>query len=460
MNKTGKKQENPGQSIIDNFKNNQKAIPRITTDVMLRHSSNQELVNYKQSNIEKVAMIEKAMATRSIENNHMSTIVATKIKDLKAKLRDLKDEIKGVRQSIKDAEDKYAKMTEEVNIEFNKKKEVILSESHEVENQLSHYAEWQKQSDSFKSHLSELKATIHHNRVLCSEGIAETRQNAQAKIEKHRIILADAIRQARAESLRLRSGDISKLSTSFLTLSEAHLKNLDAQIESSKHLSQVNESINEDNLTMQREIDRLSKKNDHLKEQEFKQRAVLAKLRAIKQEFEQKEAEEIENRKSALATQKEVKKQEDTVQVQDEPKQKPQFKLSSEQESFITFLNECATSIRSILIDMLGEKPDTPNAKSSDRFEAPKLSSMIIEIKEMTARIHNTKPLTPSAKKPTLTPAAAYFAFSAPFDESDNFIETENWSFAKYVPCKPPSVLQRNKPRIIRVKTTLKSSLL
>ena len=120
MNKTGKKQENPGQSIIDNFKNNQKAIPRITTDVMLRHSSNQELVNYKQSNIEKVAMIEKAMATRSIENNHMSTIVATKIKDLKAKLRDLKDEIKGVRQSIKDAEDKYAKMTEEVNIEFNR----------------------------------------------------------------------------------------------------------------------------------------------------------------------------------------------------------------------------------------------------------------------------------------------------------------------------------------------------
>lgn len=454
----GKKQESTGNAALDNFKNNQKAIPILTTDVMLRHSTNQELVNFKESNLEKVAMIEKAISTRTIENNHMSTIVATKIKDLKSKLRDLKDEIKGVRQSIKDAEDKFAKMTDDVTAEFNKKKDAILSESHEVELQLSHYAEWQKQSDTYKSHLSELKATIHHNRVLCSEGIAETRQNAQAKIEKHRIHLAEAIRQARAESLRLRSGDISKLSTSFLTLSEAHLKSLDSQIESSKHLSEVNETINEDNLTMQHEIDRLSKKNQHLKEQEEKQRAVLTKLRAIKQEFEQKEAEELENRKNAVIHEKEVKKREEEVRANNVPKPKPPFKMSSEQEAFITFLNECATSIRSILLDMLGEQPNKPDTKNSDRFEAPKLSAMINEIKEMTNIIRTTKPQITSARKPTLTPAAAYFAFSAPFDESDNFIETENWSFAKYVPCKPPSVLQHNKPRIIRVKTTPKTN--
>lgn len=458
MSKTGKKQESTGHAALDNFKDNQKAIPRLTTDVMLRRSTNQELVNYKQSNFDKVAMIEKMISTRTVENTHMSTIVATKIKDLKAKLKDLKDEIKGVRQSIKDAEDKFAKMTDEVNIEFNQKKEIILSESHEVELQLSHYAEWQKQSDSFKSHLSELKATIHHNRVLCSEGIAETRQNAQAKIEKHRIHLAEAIRQARAESLRLRSGDISKLSTSFLTLSEAHLKSLDSQIESSKHLSEVNETINEDNLTMQREIDRLTKKNQHLKEQEEKQRTVLTKLRSIKQEFQQKEAEELEIKKNAEIHERKVKKQEEEVKTKNATKPKPPFKLNQEQESFITFLNECATSIRSILIDILGETPNKPDTKSSDRFEAPKLSAMINEIKEMTNRVRTTKPIVTSARKPTLTPAAAYFAFSAPFDESDNFIETENWSFAKYVPCKPPSVLQHNKPRIIRVKTAPKTN--
>ena len=60
---------------------------------------------------------------------------------------------------------------------------------------------------------------------------------------------------------------------------------------------------------------------------------------------------------------------------------------------------------------------------------------MISEIKDLVSRVHNsTKPLTAgTTRKSTLTPAAAYFAFSAPFDESDDFIETENWSFAKYI---------------------------
>ncbi|OHS98720.1 hypothetical protein TRFO_08713 [Tritrichomonas foetus] len=444
--------------VVREFKNNLKEIPRLTTNVMLQHSADQQLINYKKENYAKVEEIERLIITRTADNNRMSTIVATKIKDLKTKLRELKNEIRSVRQSIKDAEEKYAKMTEELNAEFIEKKEVILKESREVETQLSHYAEWQRQSDTFRSHLSELKSTIHHNRVLCSEGIAETRQNAQAKIEKHRVLLAEAIRQARAESLRLRSGDISHLSTTFLTQSEAHLKSLDSQIESSKHLSEVNQTIDDDNASMQREIERLTKKNQNLKEQEEKQQAVLAKLKAIKQEYIQREQEEEEIKKNAELQEREEKKREEEVRARNMPKPKPEFKMSAEHESFITFLNECATSVRSILIDMLGENMGKPTTTQSDRFEAPKLSAMIEEIKEMTNRLDNRKPMTAGSKKPVLTPAAAYFAFSAPFDDSDDFISTENWSFAKYVPCKP-TVMQSKKPRIIRVKTAPKNPL-
>ncbi|OHT01609.1 hypothetical protein TRFO_07515 [Tritrichomonas foetus] len=457
----GKDQQNEGNPALNNFKDNQKAIPRLTTNVMLQHSSAKILMNYEDDNMNQIDVIEREILSRTGDNNRMSTIVAGKIKDLKNKLVDLKTAIKGVRQSIQDTEDRFAKQTDEINHDFNEKKEAILAESREVEAQLAHYAEWQRQADSFKSHLSELKSTIHHNRVICSEGIAETRQNAQAKIEKHRILLAEAIRQARAESLRLRSGDISNLTTTFLTQSEAHLKSLDSQIESSKHLSEVNQTIDDDNASMQREIDRLTKKNQHLKEQEEKQQTVLAKLKAIKREFRQREEEEEEIKKNAAKREREEKRKEDEIRQRNMPKPTPEFRMSEEQEAFITFLNECATSVRSIIHDMLGVKSDKPTTAQSDRFEAPKLSSMITEIKDLSEHLKEERPkTTETTGKPVLTPAAAYFAFSAPFDESDNFITTENWSFAKYEPVKSGLPSQNRKPRIIRVKAGTKPSQL
>lgn len=427
--------------------------------VLLDHQRIKQYNNYEDANRATIQETEQQIEARNEDNNRMSSIVAQKIKELKGRLLELKADIRGVRQSIEDAKDQYARMTEEVNADFNAKKEVILAESREVEAQLEHLAEWQRQADSFKSHLSELKSTIHHNRVLCSEGIAETRQNAQTKIEKHRIKLAEAIRQARAESLRLRSGDISELSTTFLTQSEQHLQSLHSQIASSEHLSEVNQTIDDDNSTVLREIERLTKRNRHLKEQEEKQRAVIVKLETIKRDFQAREAAAEQTRKRAEAKEREEKRKEEEVRARNMPKPKPEFKMSKEQEAFITFLNECATSVRSILIDMTGETPEQTAAISAERFEAPKLSAMIAEIKDMTERIEDAKPEGTGAARPVLTPAAAYFAFSAPFDESDNFIESENWSFARYEPFKREESPQQKKPRIIRVKTTPKNPL-
>ena len=230
---------------LTNFKENQKAIPRIEMNVMHQHSNIKILNNLEDDNKRQIEQMEYDISDRNIENNRMSTIVAGKIKELKGKLVELKDEIRSVEDSIQETKDKYAKITEDINMEYTKKKDEIKNEIQEVENQLAHYAEFQRQADSFKAHLADLKSTIHKNRVICSEGIAETRQNAQAKIEKHRILLAEAIRKARAESLKLRSGDISDLTATFLTQSEAHLKSLDSQIESSNHLSEVNQQIDD-----------------------------------------------------------------------------------------------------------------------------------------------------------------------------------------------------------------------
>jgi peptidoglycan hydrolase CwlO-like protein len=349
-------------------------------------------------------------------------------------------------------------MTDEVNRDFNEKKEKILTESREVEALLAHYAEWQRQADSFKSYLSELKSTIHRNRVLCSEGIAETRQNGQAKIEKHRIRLAEAIRQARAESLRLRPGDISDLTTTFLTQSEAHLHSLNSQIASSQHLSDVNQTIDGDNSTMLREIERLDRKNQQLKEQEERQKSVLAKLKAVKQEFAERDAAEAQKKRAEAARERQEKKREEEDRARNAPKPKPEFHMSQEQEAFITFLNECATSIRSVMIDILGENSTTIAPQPSDRFEAPKLSAMINEIKDMTATLKNTKPKSAGGSTPVLTPAAAYFAFSAPFDDSDEFIASENWSFARYESFKSP-VSKQKKPRIVRIRAGPKGTL-
>jgi hypothetical protein len=328
-----------------------------------------------------------------------------------------------------------------------------LAELHEVEVLLAHYAEWQRMADSFKSHLSELKSTIHHNRVMCSEGIAETRQNAQAKIEKHRIRLAEAIRQARSESLRLRTGDISDLSTTFLTPAEGHLESLNSQIQSSEHLSVVNQTVDDDNATMMREIERLSRRNATLNEQEEKQKSVLAKLKAIKKEFADRKAADEQHKKSETLRQiKEQKRVEADALARSLRMQRPPFKMSEEQEAFITFLNECATSIKSVMVDLLGEESGPVSVSPNERFEAPKLSAMMSQIKEMTEKVTHLRPATPSSgTKHILTPAAAYFAFSAPFDDGDDFIASESWSFAKYEPTRPAS--PQKKARIVRIRT-------
>jgi chromosome segregation ATPase len=380
----------------------------------------------------------------------MSTIVAQKIRELKARLLELKSEIQGVRQSISEAEEQFAQMTEAVDHEFGQRKELILAESREVEAQLAHYAEWQRLSDSFKSHLSDLKSTIHHNRVLCSEGIAETRQNAQTKIEQHRVRLAEAIRQARAESLRLRSGDISDLSTTFLTQSEAHLQSLNSEIESSQHLAAVNQSIEEDNFSMQTEIERLIKRNQQLKEQEEKQKSVLTKLKAIRKEFRQKEEADRELQ-IAMAAKKALAKRQ-AEQKGDAGAEETQFHMAQEDEAFLTFLNECATSIRSVMLGMFN-KETAPTTAQEDFFEAPKLTAMIEEIRQMIPQLSNVEPMTADATKHILTPAAAYFAFSAPFDDRDDFIRSEQWSFAKY---EPPKQAPQSRPRIVRVKVNPK----
>lgn len=454
-----KQEISPVQRLIDEFHPNQKAALRIGTDAMIQHSDADNLRRYADENRKQIETIEKALETRTADNYRMSSIVAGKIKDLKNKLVELKTEIRGVEQSIKDAQDKYAKSSEELTDEFQQKKDSILAESREIEAILEHLADWQRNADSFKSHLSELRSTIHHNRVICSETIAETRQNAQAKIEKHRILLAEAIRQARAESLKLRPGDISDLTTTFLAQSEAHLKSLNSQIDSSRHLSEVNQTIDDENITLQREIDRLTQKNHHLKEQEENQKAVLAKLRLIKNGFKEKEMQERAMKKAASARRREEKRREEEIKAKNAPKPKDEYRMTHEQESFLTYLNECATSIRSILLDILGKNADKkPEEIQTERFEAPKLSAMISEIKTLSSQIGNVQ--RPSGKEeviPVLTPAAAYFGFSAPFDNSYTFITSDNWSFGKYDPAATAnSTNQGKKPKIIRIRSATK----
>jgi hypothetical protein len=243
-----------------------------------------------------------------------------------------------------------------------------------------------------------------------------------------------------------------------LTQSEAHLQSLNSQIGSSQHLSEVNHTIDDDNVSLFREIEKLDRKNHQLKDQEEKQKSVLAKLKAIRQEFRDRDLAEVHRKKEEAARERQEKRREEEVRARNAPKPKPEFHMSSDQEAFITFLNECATSIRSVMIEVLGESADATIPQPSDRFEAPKLSAMINEIRGMTEQLTGVKPKSPAESKPILTPAAAYFAFSAPFDDSDNFIASENWSFAKYEAFKAPATKQR-RPRIVRVRTVQRNAL-
>ena len=420
-------------------------------------SLNQDYLNVKTNENKEVKRLNDEInkENRTINATNMNKLAA--IQNEKNQLKALKQKIAENEEDMKNAEQLFQAKAKKMTEEFNLKKEQILKESAEVEAQLNHYAEWQRQSDSFKAYLSELKSTIHHNRVLCSEIIAENRQNAQAKIEKHRVELAEAIRKARAESLRLRSGDISEQSTTFLTQSEQQVQNLQQQLESSKHLEEVNETIEEDNMSMQQEIVRLQRKSERLRDQEEKQVKVITKLKAIKQEFEEREMnEKIEKER---IKKREIKEQQRILaESQKVEPQKPPFRMSAEQDAFFTFLTECATSVRSVLKQIVGENGNVVVTPKDDRFEAPKLIAMIAEIKEMSKELDHKPSSDMKDKRPILTPAAAYFAFSAPFDDGDEFIKSENWSFSKYEPCKPTTATNKKaQPRIVRIKTGTKT---
>jgi pantothenate synthetase len=218
----------------------------------------------------------------------------------------------------------------------------------------------------------------------------------------------------------------------------------------------VNQTVDDDNASMMREIEKLSRRNAALKDQEEKQKSVLAKLKAIRKEFaDRKTADEHQKKAATLRQIKEQKKVEADALARSLRMQKPPFKMSEEQEAFITFLNECATSIKSVMVDLLGEDSGPVTVSPNERFEAPKLSAMMSQIKEMTDKVTQLRPTTPGGRaKHILTPAAAYFAFSAPFDDGDDFIESERWSFAKYEPAPPAS--QQKKARIVRIKTANK----
>jgi hypothetical protein len=132
--------------------------------------------------------------------------------------------------------------------------------------------------------------------------------------------------------------------------------------------------------------------------------------------------------------------------------------MSQEHEQFIAFLNECATSIRSVMIDLLGGVAEgAVREAQAERFEAPKLSAMIAEIKEMTMRIEEGNPVGEGRSAHVLTPAAAYFAFSAPFDAGDEFIPSETWSFAQYD--RPKKNRQARRAIITKVKMKPKVAL-
>jgi len=429
---------------------------RMLALLFMEHSMKQELVNQENKENQTIDAIFNNMQNEMTKNSNSISLMFSKYMKKKEELRDLKKSIKGLEEDIEKENALF--LQEESNLinDFNSEKEKIMNDTKQVEEQLNRYAEWQRQADSYQTQLSDLKSQIHKNRVGCSEVIAQTRQNAQAKIEKHRVDLAEAIRKARAESLRLRSGDISELSTTFLTQSEQQVESLNSQLEASRHLSDVNDTIEEDNLSMQQEIGRLKKKTVRLREQAEKQKRVIEKLNDIKTEFQEREKEErlIQKMKNDKKKEQKIEKE---IKERSKPPPKPQFQMTKEQESFITFLNECATSVRSVLKQMLDDNDtsEAPNTQS-ERFEAPKLSSMIAEIKQLTQKLEQKGHKPDPSRRPVLTPAAAYFAFSAPFDESDEFIPSENWSFAKYQPLKnnqSQNQTQSKKPKIVRIKT-------
>ncbi|KAH0790892.1 hypothetical protein GPJ56_005027 [Histomonas meleagridis] len=413
---------------------------------MIEHSSAQELSNVEKENLGQIKEIEKIIAAREIDNEKVDISAATKITELKAKIKQLKTELENVKKSIRESEEEQRKKIDQTKTDFIEKKNKLLKESKEIENKLNHYAEWQKQSEEYKSQLSEIKFSIHQNRISCNENINEARQNIQTKMKKHQDILADAIKQARAEALHLQPGDISNLTAIFLTQSEAHLQSLNSQLESTNQMADLNQSIEEENNSLIHEIEEQDQKNQELKDQEEEQNKVLSKLRAVKSEFQEKERILTQRKKKPLKTEHPEKK---NVSEQDTPKKKKEFKLTQEHESFITFLNECSTFVRSVLIGILHESPKN-ESNENNRFEAPKLSSMITQIKEMSDKIDSNLVKDFSGQRPILTPAAAYFAFSAPFDESDNFIESENWSFAKYESYKSNALNQQKKNRLVK----------
>ena len=215
---------------------------------------------------------------------------------------------------------------------------------------------------------------------------------------------------------------------------------------------------------MQKEIHKLTIKKQRFHEREEKQERVLNKLQKIKEEFSQREetaAREARERKLKAKEAMNLQK----IKSREVPKQpKPEFHMSAEQESFLTFLNECATSVNSILTQLLGVEHQESEIEGAERFEAPKLTAAIKKVKELTEILDQTNLSElniESVKKPVLTPATAYFAFSAPFDDTDDFISSENWSFAKYKPTKPPSTASSTskKPRIVRIKTAPRQPL-
>jgi hypothetical protein len=226
--------------------------------------------------------------------------------------------------------------------------------------------------------------------------------------------------------VRLRSGDISDLLMTFLTQSEAHLRSLHSEIESSEHLAAINASIDDDNASMLREIERFTRRNCNLKEQEEKQKAVLGKLRAIKREFAQRETADRERRReeAAHADEEQRRAEADTL-ARSLPRMRQQFKLSAQQEAFLCFVNECATSVRSVIRGVLNVEAAQLQV-GTEWFEAPKLAAMITEIVKMTDRLQQAEPMTLAGTKQVLTLATAYFAFSALFDESEKFIASES----------------------------------
>ncbi|EAY14923.1 hypothetical protein TVAG_380330 [Trichomonas vaginalis G3] len=456
----GELKQDAAREKAESSKDVKKDRPRVLTELRNDISLNQDFINVQ--NIEKATIqrIENEIKEAANSNRTTNSLILNSIIELKRNLKNIKSEIKSVEQSIENAKKEHEKTTTELTNEFNAKKEVILKETREVDEQLVHYAEWQRQADSFKTHLSELKSKIHQNRVNCSENVAYYRRVSQVKIEKHRVDLAEAIRKARAESLRLRSDDISPQSTTFLTQSEQQVQNLTQQLESSQHLAEVNETIEEDNMSMQQEISRLQKKTDRLRDQEEKQLNVIAKLKAIKKEFEEKEKAEAQEK---LRREQERKMEQQRIEAIEEAKRnmppKPEFKMSQDQEAFLTFLNECATTVRSVLKQLLGNSEKIEVTPKDDRFEAPKLTAMIAEIKEMTSKLDSAPKSSFKEKRPILTPAAAYFAFSAPFDDADDYIKSENWSFSKYEPIKQTTTTKKAQPKIVRIKTGNKTPL-